>query len=99
MEMEIWGHRGAYADAPENTLAGFALAAEYGAQGVEFDVQMTRDGETVVIHDETIDRVSNGRGYVKDHTLSELKRLNFNKRGITKPLFMEIPTLGEALRL
>jgi glycerophosphoryl diester phosphodiesterase len=80
-------------------LAAFGIAADMGAGGVELDVQMTRDGALVVIHDETVDRVSNGSGAVRDFTLAELKRLNFNKKGITKPLFMGIPTLGETLAL
>jgi len=97
--MEIWGHRGAYDHAPENTLTGFQMAVDMGADGVELDIQLTKDGEVVVIHDETVDRTSNGHGYVKDKTLSELKKLNFNKRGITPPLTMEIPTLAEVLEL
>jgi len=97
--MEIWGHRGAYDHAPENTLTGFQMAADMGADGVELDIQLTRDREVVVIHDETVDRTSNGQGCVKDFTLSELKKLNFNKRGITEPLFMEIPTLSEVFKL
>ena len=51
----------------------------WGADGIELDVQMTKDGELVVIHDETIDRVSNGKGWVKDYTYEELKKFNFNK--------------------
>jgi glycerophosphoryl diester phosphodiesterase len=97
--MEIWGHRGAYHFAPENTLTGFQMAAEMGADGVEFDIQLTSDGEIVVIHDETLDRTSNAHGYVKELTLSQIKKINFNKQGITKPLFMEIPTLAEVLEL
>ena len=97
--MEIWGHRGAYDYAPENTLESFQLAADMGAYGVELDVQLTRDGEVVVIHDEKVDRTSNGHGFVKDFTLSEIKKLNFNKKGIQKPKFMEIPTLAEAFEL
>ncbi len=97
--MEIWGHRGAYHFAPENTLTGFQTAVDMGADGVELDIQLTRDGEVVVIHDEKVDRTSDGRGHVKDFTLSELKRLNFNKRGLVPPLFMEIPTLEEVFTL
>ncbi len=97
--MEIWGHRGAYHYAPENTIYSFEKAIQLGADGVEFDVQLTKDGEVVVIHDEKIDRVSNGTGLVKDYTLSELKKINFNKRGISEPYFMEIPTLDEVLQL
>lgn len=97
--MQIWGHRGAYSNAPENTLAGFLKAVEMGADGVEFDIQLSKDAEVVVIHDETIDRTSNGSGKVADFTLSELKKFNFNKRGVTSPFFMEIPTLSEVLEL
>ncbi len=96
---EIWGHRGAYSHAPENTLHAFALAAEMGADGVELDIQLTKDGEIVVIHDETLDRTSDHSGRVCDYTLQELKAFNFNKRGISRPLRMEIPTLSEALEL
>ena len=97
--MQIWGHRGAYADAPENTLTGFQMAVDLGADGVELDIQRTKDGAIVVIHDETVDRTSNGTGLVKDFKLVELKQLNFNKRGITPPPVMAIPTLGEVLEL
>ena len=57
---KIFAHRGASAYAPENTVEAFALAMEQGADGIELDVQMTKDGQVVVIHDETIDRVSDG---------------------------------------
>lgn len=97
--MQIWGHRGAYHHMPENTLAGFKKAVELGADGVEFDVQLTKDGEVVVIHDEIIDRVSTGNGMVKDYTLQELRYFNFNKRGISEPKYMPIPTLEDVLQL
>lgn len=97
--MKIWGHRGAYSSAPENTLVGFQMAAQMGADGVELDIQLTKDKEIVVIHDETVDRTSNGQGCVQDFTLSEIKKLNFNKSGRTEPLFMEVPTLAEVLEL
>ena len=97
--MEIWGHRGAFDFAPENTLTGFQLAVDMGADGVEFDVQLTRDKEVVVIHDETVDRTSDGHGHVKDYTLSQIKKLNFNRKGTTRAKFIEIPTLAETLEL
>jgi len=95
---KIWGHRGASGYAPENTLEAFSLAVEMGADGVELDVQLTKDEEIVVIHDETIDRVSNGKGWVKDYTLKELKTFNYNK---THPEyeFVTIPTLKEVYTL
>jgi len=97
--MEIWCHCGAYDSAPENTLTSFQLAADMGAYGVELDIQLTRDGEVVVIHDETVDRTSSGSGYVKDFTLSEIKKLNLNKYDISSLSHIEIPTLAEVLEL
>ena len=61
---KIFAHRGASGYAPENTLEAFALAVSQKADGIELDVQLTRDGVPVVIHDETIDRVTSKTGYV-----------------------------------
>ena len=74
----VWAHRGASGYCPENTLPAFAKAAALGADGVELDVQLTRDGELVVCHDEEVDRTSNGSGWIKDMTLEELQRLDFS---------------------
>lgn len=95
---KVWAHRGASGYAPENTLDAFQKAVEMGADGIELDVQMTKDGKLVVIHDETIERVSNGTGWVKDYTYEELKKFNFNK---THPEYEkeEIPTLEQVYRL
>ena len=95
---KVWAHRGASGYAPENTLDAFRKAVEMGADGIELDVQMTKDGELVVIHDETIDRVSNGKGWVKNYTYEELKKFNFNKTHLeyTKE---EIPTLEQVYLL
>ena len=72
----IIGHRGASADAPENTLAAFALALEQGADGIELDVQLCADGVPVVMHDDTVDRTCDGVGRVGDLTLAELQLLS-----------------------
>ena len=95
---KVFGHRGASGYAPENTLEAFQIAVDQGADGVELDVQMTRDGEMVVVHDETVDRVSDGKGKVAEQTLIELKRLHFNR---THPEYKKagIPTLREVLEL
>ena len=100
MKQEIFGHRGASAYAPENTLEAFELAARMGADGVELDVQTTRDGVLVVTHDETIERVSDGEGAVKDLSLKELKALHFN-RTIPEKQYEKtrIPTLEEVFDL
>ena len=96
--MKIWAHRGASGYAPENTIKAFQMAVDMGADGVELDVQMARDGQMVVIHDERIDRVSNGTGSVRDYTLGELKCFDFSK---THPECgrAEIPTLKEVYEL
>jgi glycerophosphoryl diester phosphodiesterase len=97
MKPLIFGHRGASAYAPENTLAAFALAFDLGADGVELDVSVTRDGVPVVLHDDTVDRTTNGRGTVKDMTLEELKRLDAGERFRPKYRGERIPTLEEVL--
>ena len=96
--MLVLAHRGASGYAPENTLPAFQKAIEQGADGFELDVQMTKDGEIVVIHDETIDRTSDGKGWVKDYTLAELRKFNYNK---THPEYehADIPTMREVFEL
>jgi glycerophosphoryl diester phosphodiesterase len=69
-------HRGAAADAPENTIAAFELALEQGADGIELDVHLTADGQPVVIHDFTLERTTDGAGPVSGRLLRELKRLD-----------------------
>lgn len=96
--VEIFGHRGASGYVPENTLEAFDLAMKQGADGVELDVQLTKDGEVVVVHDERIDRVSNGHGYVRDYTLRELKEYSFHNH-MMEYQNIRIPTLKEVLEL
>src|SRR5919199_4154952 len=74
--VSVVGHRGAMGHCPENTLASFARALELGADWIECDVHLSRDGVPVVIHDETLDRTTSGHGPVHAHTLAELKRLD-----------------------
>ena len=74
------GHRGYSDKYPENTMMAFKAAINGNFDGVETDVQLTKDNQLVLIHDETINRTSNGRGYVKDHTYQELCKFNFNYR-------------------
>lgn len=69
----ILGHRGASADAPENSLAAFALAREQGADGIELDVQLSADGQLVIFHDETVERLTDGSGKVSDLSLAQLQ--------------------------
>src|SRR5271154_1852254 len=69
------GHRGACGHAPENTLSSMKKALSFGVHGFEFDIQMSKDGEPVVIHDDTVDRTTNGSGLVSGYTLRELQML------------------------
>ena len=98
MSTLIYAHRGASGDAPENTLEAFDLAVRAGADGVELDVHCCRSGELVVAHDEMVDRVSDGTGQIRDLSLSELKRLRFNR---THPEYenARIPLLSEVFQL
>ena len=92
----IWAHRGCSMMNPENTLLAFKKAAELeGITGIEFDVQLTRDGEIVVIHDERVDRTTDGTGNVRDYTLAELKKLSITGDDDS----YRIPTLREVLEL
>ena len=90
-------HRGASAAAPPNTLAAFEKAAELGADGVEFDVHLSADGVPVVIHDFTVDGITDGSGRVTDMTLAQLKQLDAGSH--FDPAFTgeRIPTLKEVL--
>ncbi len=94
----VWAHRGASGYRPENTLPAFAYAAELGADGVELDIQLTKDGEIVVCHDEMLDRTSNHKGWLKDYTLEELKRFDFCN-GNAAYEGVQIPTMREVFDL
>ena len=75
--MKIWAHRGCSQRYPENTLLAFEKAvAIKGLTGIELDIQLTKDGEIVVIHDERLDRTTEGMGFVRDYTLSQIKKLH-----------------------
>lgn len=90
--IKIIGHRGAPAEEPENTLRSFRRALDLGVAAVELDVQLTRDGRLAVIHDETLERTTNGHGLVRDFTLTALQKLD---AGRGEP----IPALEEVLEL
>ena len=101
-----FAHRGASLIAPENTLEAFRLAARSGAGGLELDVHMTSDGGIVVIHDDSVDRTTEGTGLVRRMTLHELQSLDAGYRfipdgGTTYPYRdrgVRVPELGEVLR-
>jgi glycerophosphoryl diester phosphodiesterase len=93
------GHRGAMSLAPENTLAAFAMAREVGADGVEFDAQLSADGELVIIHDHTLERTTDGHGAVSNHSLAELKQLHAGRWFDARYSGERIPTLQEVIDL
>ena len=92
-----FAHKGASYEAPENTLAAFLLAAELGAEGIELDVQLSRDGEMVVIHNFTLEATTDGQGRVSDHTLAELKQLDAGSWFDPAFAGQRIPTLQEVV--
>lgn len=95
--MKIWAHRGCSQRYPENTILSFEKAIELkNLTGIELDVQMTKDGQLVVIHDERVDRTTEGIGFVRDFTLKELKRLHIYA---DEKMAQEIPTMEEVLDL
>jgi glycerophosphoryl diester phosphodiesterase len=96
-EVLIMGHRGARFEAPENTLPGFRYAVGLGLTSVEFDVRLTADNALVIIHDDTVDRTTDGSGRVADLTLSELKALDARSTFPEWPEECSIPTLAEVL--
>lgn len=95
--MKIWAHRGCSQMYPENTLLAFEQAIHIkGLAGIELDIQMTKDGKLIVIHDERVDRTTESIGYVRDHTLKELKRLHIHAQ---ENETQQIPTIEEVLDL
>jgi glycerophosphoryl diester phosphodiesterase len=101
----VIAHRGASAEAPENTLPAFEAAVQRGADAFELDVRLTADGAPVVIHDDTLDRTTDRTGLVRSHTLAELRSVDAGAKftsdgGLSFPYWggdARIPTLGEVL--
>lgn len=98
MATKIWAHRGASAYAPENTIPAFKLALQMGADGLELDVHLSKDGKLMVIHDNSVDRTTNGTGRVSDLTCQELKQLDASN-GFEQFANARIPTLKEVYGL
>jgi len=91
----IFGHRGASYDLPEHTLDAYLRAIDDGADGVECDVRLSRDGHLVCVHDARLDRTSNGRGLVRRQSLAELQQLDFGSWHSEQPA--ELLTLDRLL--
>ncbi|OME78227.1 hypothetical protein BK120_23980 [Paenibacillus sp. FSL A5-0031] len=95
----VIAHRGAAGYAPENTMASFQLAIEMKADFLELDIQLTKDGQLVVIHDTEVDRTSNGRGKVLDFTMAQLSELDAGSWFNAKFEGERMPTLSEVFDL
>src|SRR5512143_223381 len=95
----VFAHRGASKMAPENTLPAFEAAVRSGADGVELDVQYSSDGQLVVIHDLTLEALTDGTGRVTAHTLRELRALDAGYHFSPEFAGTRIPVLDEVLDL
>ena len=93
----VIAHRGASACAPENTLAAFELAVAQGADAIELDVKLTQDGHVVVLHDQTVDRTTNGSGELRRMPLAAIRELDAGVRFPEKYAGERIPLLSEVL--
>ncbi len=93
----LWAHRGASSVAPENTMSAFAAAVACGADGLELDIHLSRDGIPVVIHDETLDRTTDGQGQVGDKTWPQLQMLDAGSWFSTDFAGESIPALENVL--
>jgi glycerophosphoryl diester phosphodiesterase len=96
--MIIIGHRGGAALAPENTLACYRKGIEAGADMIEIDIHLTRDGHVVVCHDQSVDRTTNGKGLIRELTLNEIRQLHIVDRNGNQTN-ERIPTLEEVFQL
>ncbi|MDQ7860817.1 glycerophosphodiester phosphodiesterase family protein [Peribacillus frigoritolerans] len=92
----IFAHRGSAGTHPENTMSAFKEAARVGADGIETDVQLSKDGEVVIIHDEKLDRTTNASGYVKRPDIKGVEKPFMRPQSIRVILVKKkIPTLEE----
>jgi len=94
-----FAHRGASGYFPENTMLAFEKAIEMGSDGIETDVQLSKDGTTVLCHDEKIDRTTDGTGFIKDYTYSELCQFDAGVKFGEEFKGLRIPVLDDLLRL
>ncbi|SFG20686.1 glycerophosphodiester phosphodiesterase [Sporolactobacillus nakayamae] len=99
MKTAVYAHRGSKSNRPENTLASFEEAMRVGSDGIELDVHLTKDQQVVVMHDEKIDRTTNGKGQIKSYTLEELKRFDAGSWFSPKFKGERVPTLSQVLEL
>ncbi len=94
---KIIAHRGVSLHVPENTISAFQLAVKLGVDGIELDVQRTRDGVLVICHDQSVDRTTNGHGQIHELTWKEISRLEVKQKSIPSTIPERIPTLQAVL--
>ncbi len=94
----VVSHRGDWRNAPENSLQAFKNCIDMGVDMIEIDLHKTKDGQLVLMHDNTINRTTDGKGKVSDYTLAELKKFHL-RNGMGRVTFHQIPTLEEVLNL
>ena len=99
MTLQVFAHRGYWRHYPENTLSAFRAAAQLGAHGIELDLRLTRDGHAVVLHDETVDRTTNGAGPVEALSWAELCNLDAGAGERIPSLGAIWPDLDKSLRI
>lgn len=99
LNTKIIAHRGSKGTRPENTLVAFQAALDDGADGIETDVHLSKDNQFIIMHDETIDRTTNGQGKIVDYTLDELKQFSAGIKYDPKFINEKIPTLQEVIQL
>ncbi|EST12308.1 glycerophosphodiester phosphodiesterase [Sporolactobacillus laevolacticus] len=99
MRTAVFAHRGSKANRPENTLPSFEEAMRVGSDGIELDVHLTKDQKVVVMHDEKIDRTTNGKGQIKTYTLDQLKQFDAGSWFSAKYKGEQVPTLVQVLEL
>lgn len=99
MITQIIAHRGSKGVRPENTIVAFNKAIDEGADGIETDVHLSKDGKLVIIHDETVNRTTDGEGRIFDKTLAEIKKLDAGAYFSEKYVNERIPTLQEVVDL
>lgn len=95
--MTLIAHRGYSSEAPENTIFAFNLAIKHGYKDIELDVQLTKDGTPIVIHDPTLDRTTNGSGLVSDHTYAQIRTLDAGSWYSSSYAGLKVPSLLEVL--
>ena len=97
-KMEIVAHRGYSGAAPESTVAAVEAAVEHQADAIEFDMHVTKDGQLVVMHDDTVDRTTNGKGRIKDLAFAQIRKLDAGSKFSPKFKGERVPTLDEVLQ-